>query len=179
MDSKPHADVVGLAGAEVPAIAFGDGKLRRTNRWLIGAVVVLALAVVALGAALIASAGEETATKPEPLGLAPAGVVEALDANMAALNAMDTEALAGSYADHAVVTDAIAGREFEGAQKIANWYTKGWPTDWNLERVSEVIQLRAEDPFTFAAFAFTSSRGSGVGVFELHDLEIIHHWIIG
>ncbi|HEX5949974.1 MAG TPA: hypothetical protein VFZ96_03135, partial [Actinomycetota bacterium] len=140
-------------------------------------VVVLALAVVALGTALIASAGEETATKP--LGLAPAGVVEALDANAAALNAMDTEALAGSYADYAVVTDAVAGREFEGAEKIAKWYTKGWPTDWNLERVSEVIQLRAEDPFTFAAFAFTSSRGSGIAVFKLHDLEIIHHWIIG
>lgn len=64
MDSKPKTEVVGLAGAEVPAIRFDDGKLRRTNRWLVGAVVVLALAVVALGAGLIAASGEEATPAP-------------------------------------------------------------------------------------------------------------------
>jgi len=177
MDSKLTG--VGISQAGIPEIRSADGKLRRTNRWLVSAVVLLVATVVALGSLLLAQTGEETATTPEPLGLAPAAVVEALDANTAALNAMDTEALAAFYVDSAVVTDTVAGRELEGAQKIANWYTRGWPTDWNLERVSEVVQLRDADPFTFAAFAFTSSRGSGIGVFELHDLEIVHQWIIG
>lgn len=64
MDSKQRGEVVGLSRAEMPEIRLADGKLRRTNRWLVGAVIVLALAVMALGGALIVTSAEEAAPAP-------------------------------------------------------------------------------------------------------------------
>lgn len=173
MESKPKADVVGIPGTEMPGIRFDDGRLRRTNRWLVAAVVVLALAVVALGAALIAQAGEEAPAPSEPLGPASTEVVRALEANMAAMNAGDAAALAADYADNAVVTDTIAG-EFRGVDEIVDFYIE--PTGhWQLERVSEVVEVG-----DLSAFAFTYYAGSGIVVYQLDDdLKIVHQWIMG
>ena len=173
MDSKPKTPV-GIPQTEMPPIHFDEGRVRRTNRWLVGAVVALALAVVALGVALIVQSGEEAPAPPEPLGLASAEVVRALDANAAALNAGDPEALAGIYAEDAVVTDTVAGMEFEGVDKIVDFYIEP-PGTWNLERVSEVVRIG-----DFSAFAFTYYAGSGVAVFRLDDeMKIVHQWIMG
>ena len=73
MDSKPKTGV-GIPQADMPPIRFDDGKLRRTNRWLIGGVVVLAVAVVALGVALMAASGEDAAPAP-PAGTGGAAIV--------------------------------------------------------------------------------------------------------
>jgi hypothetical protein len=173
MDSKPKTPV-GIPQAEMPPIHFDEGRVRRTNRWLVGAVVVLAVAVVALGVALIVQSDEEAPAPPEPLGLASTEVVQALDAQMAALNAGDREALAGSVADDAVVTDTVAGMEFEGVDEIVDFYIEP-PGTWNLERVSEVVRVG-----DFSAFAFTYYAGSGVAVFRLDgEMKIVHQWIMG
>jgi len=143
------------------------------NLWVtIGALVLLALAVgtgVAIGRATV----EEPAPPAEPLGLASTEVVQAFDANIAALNAVDEAALAATYAERAVFTDTIAGIETVGADEIAGLYLEDMsPGDWDLQRASEVVQIG-----NAAAAAFTYYGGSGIAVMQFDgEMKIFHHW---
>lgn len=173
MDSKPKTDV-GIPQAEMPAILFDEGRVRRTNRWLIGAVVVLALAVVALGVALIASSGEETPAAPTPEGLASPDVVRVVDGIVTAMNAHDEQAFGALYAANAIVDDG--GTIYEGRDAIVGFYLSPEKT-WNLERTSEVVQGPGAGA-TFASHTFTLPSGSGILVYELDgNLQILRQWI--
>jgi hypothetical protein len=93
---------------------------------------------------------------------------------MAAMNAGDPEALASSYAEDAIVTDTVAAMEFEGVDKIVDFYIEP-PGTWILERVSEVVQVG-----DFSAFAFTYYAGHGIAALRLDDeMKIVHQWIMG
>lgn len=144
---------------------------------IVGAVVLL---LAALGVGVMIGRATEATTKAAPAtraaGLASPQVVQALDSNVAAWNAADTAAIAAAYAPNAVVTDTIAGMETVGADKIASVYMKDTlPGDWQLQRVSEVVQIGG-----YSANAFTYANGSGIAVYQLDDnLKIVHQWIMG
>jgi hypothetical protein len=176
MDSKPKTGV-GIPQAEMPQIRFDDGKLRRTNRWLIGAVVVLALAVVALGVALIASSGEETTT-PTP-GLAAQATVRLVDDLIAASNKGDAGAVAALFLPDAVMYGFDAGGPgpftvFEGRSEIRGFQQQIFDAVPNLvvERVSPVIQVG-----DLTSFMQTDSNGWDlVWVLEVRDGRIARAW---
>jgi hypothetical protein len=67
MDSKPTSGG-GVPRGAMPGIRSDDARLRRTNRWLIGTVIVLAMALVAVGTWAISDrpGGGETAPTPVP-----------------------------------------------------------------------------------------------------------------
>jgi len=145
------------------------------NVWVtIGVLALLALAIgtgVAIGRATV----EEPAPPPEPLGLASTEVVQAVDTNIAALNAADDAAVAATYAEGAVFTDTIAGIETVGADEIAAVYLEDMsPGDWDLQRASEVVQIG-----NTAAAAFIYYGGSGIAVMQFDgEMKIFHHWTI-
>jgi len=144
--------------------------------WGIVAAVVVLLAALGAGALIGRATVEESAPPPAPEGLASAEVVQAIDANLAAWNAADTAAVASAYAPNAVLTDTIADMETEAAQKIAAAYmAETMPGDWELRRVSEVVQIG-----NYTANAFTYANGSGIAVYQLDDnLKIVHQWVMG
>jgi len=133
MDSKPKTDV-GIPGVEMPEIRFDDGKLRRTNRWLVGAVVVLAVALVAVGTwAIVHRSGEgQTAAGPtaDPR-------TEVIDAVSAAWNGADSSAMEDLYAENAVLT--TKGGVYEGRDTIIGLKESA---ALQLTRVSGVIGQR-------------------------------------
>jgi hypothetical protein len=147
------------------------------NVWVtVGVLALLALAIgtgVLIGRATV----EEAAPAPEPLGLASTEIVEAIDANIAALNAADEVALAATFAEDAILTDMLAGTETVGADEIAAVYLEGMaPGDWDLERASEVVQYGSG----WAANAFTYYNGGSITVFLFdEDMKIAHQWVMG
>jgi ketosteroid isomerase-like protein len=85
------------------------------------------------------------------LALATPAVVQAIDANIAAINAADQTALAATYAGDAVMTDLVADAETVGADEIAAFYVEGdEPGDWSLQRKGDVVQIG-----DYAASAFS------------------------
>lgn len=147
-----------------------------TKTWAIVGAVVLLFAALGAGVLIGRATVEEAAPPPASEGLASTQVVQALDANVAAWNAADAAAIEAAYAPNAVLTDAIAGMETEGADEIATVYTDGvLPGDWELTRTSEVVQIG-----DFTSNAFTYANGSGIAVYQLDDsLKIVHQWVMG
>lgn len=145
MNSKPTT-VAGIPQAEMPPIRFDDGKVRRTNRWLIAAVVVLAAAVVALGAMLIAQGGETTQTAGTA-GPPPSSEWTAtIDELLATLSRGDTDAASQLYAEDAIMitSDEPGWTPYvdEGRDEIRDRLgsaTAAAYGDWTLERASDVI----------------------------------------
>lgn len=96
------------------------------NRWLIAAVILLAAALVALGAYTLVH--EET-TAVRPVATTPAqtldqGQMQALVMNKQdALNAYDATTLASFYDPNARFLDVVTGTTLQGAQNIATWVT--------------------------------------------------------
>ena len=184
MDSRSKTEVVGLPHAEVPEIRFGDGKLRRTNRWLIGAVVVLAVAVVALGVALtVQMRSKETAPPPptpvqlEPEGLADQAVASTVEDWFTALNA--GEPMGALYAKDAVLElrDLTPAQVLRGREAIALHFEQltGGVVPFHAQSASDVLQIGS-----FAVVANSYAGGGGFSVFQFDDdLKIAHHWIMG
>lgn len=148
MDSREKMGVK-IPQAEVPKIRVDAGRVSRINRWLVGAVVVLAVAVVALGTGLIVQAGsEETPTE----GLADPATVALVDNFLAAHNAMDQTNVASTVADWYLEDATLyvpgvpveAFESNEGHPWIQRFYD--WIVDQTgdsivaVERVSSVVQ---------------------------------------
>ena len=110
MDSKPKTDV-GIPHGEMPAIRLDESKVRRTNRWLVGVVVVLAIAVVGLGAALVVQAGSEEPA-PSPTNsiwsASSAADVALVDEVLAIWTDNDVDAVDTVFAEDARVISADA-----------------------------------------------------------------------
>lgn len=183
--------------AELPTVHLSEEKARRTTRWLVGAVVVLALAVVALGVALIVEPGAEEAppqgpalvgpASPEaqaPVGLASAEVVKMLTDRIDALNRGDAEAVGAFFSDDAVLEEHDQrGRRYQfpayvskGREEITRRFEQGVAAYFTLKRESEVIQIGP-----FVAEAVSGPGGwRGILVYKLDkDLKILHEWVIG
>jgi len=176
MDSKPKMDV-GISQAEMPTISFDEGETRRANRWLVGAVVVMAFAVVALGVALIASSGEETTTPTQ--ALADQSTVGLVDDLIAASNEGDAGAVAALFLPDAVMYGFDSGGPgpftvFEGRAEIRRFQQQIFDAVPNLvvERVSPVIQVG-----DLSAYMVTDSNAWDlVWVLEVRDGKIARAW---
>ena len=185
MEGRPKTGT-GVPQAEVPTVRLGEDKAKRTDRWLVGAVVVLALAVVALGVALIVEPAAEEAP-PEgsaPVGLAAPEVVEMLTDRIDALNRGDAEAVAAFFTDDAALEEHDQrGRRYQfpayvsrGREEITRRFEQGVAAYFTLNRESEVIQIGP-----FVAEAASGPLGwRGILVYKLDkDLQIVHEWVIG
>lgn len=135
MDSRSKTPV-GIPQTEMPEIRLDDGKRRRTNRWLVAAVVVLAGAVLALGSlALVDLTGDEGAAAvptPDPR-------TATVDALAAAWSGTDSSALEEVYAEDAVFT-TTEGAVYEGRSAIFG--LKESMGDFQVARVSTVVGQR-------------------------------------
>jgi hypothetical protein len=142
MDIKPKTQV-GIPQAEMPPIRFDEGKVRRTNRWLVSAVVALTLLVVALGVGLIVQAGSE-----ETAGLADAATVKMIDElNKAA--STDGERFASFFTEDGVMDEVTFngfktryfGEKTTGRAAIAR-HQQEYIDDYGfwVERVGPVVQ---------------------------------------
>jgi hypothetical protein len=184
MDSKPKVDVVGLAGAEVPATAFGDGRLRRTNRWLIGAVVVLAVALVAVGTWAIvdrSSAEEPTppvAASPEvgPADTEIVGMVQGLHEAMRT----DAELAASYFTPDAVMYHGLTRPDFaEGREAIAANIQEGL-IDQGFDGIPDVEDGVAQvGDFVIQGTEARDGSYLGVVIYELAPSGLIRTmWIV-
>lgn len=149
MDSREKMGVK-IPQAEVPKIRMDEGRASRINRWLVGAVVVLALAVVTLGAGLIVQAGsEETPTE----GLADPATVALVDDFLAAQNAMNQDqTTVASTVEDWYLADAIlyvpgvpvevfgSNEGHTMIQRFYEWILDQSPRGIAVERVSSVVQ---------------------------------------
>ncbi len=134
MDSKTKMQV-GISQAEMPPIRFDEGKIRRTNRWLIGAVVVLAAVLVAVGTWAIVDRSSAPEAAPAPTPDPRTAVIDALSA---AWSGADSGAVAGFYADNAVFTTE-SGAVYEGRDAIVGLKDS---SGLQVARVSGVIGQR-------------------------------------
>ena len=147
MDSRPKTEVSRIPSAEMPEIRFDDGKLRRTNKWLVAAVVLLAAAVVTLGAMLMASSGEEaTQTGGTAVPASSNEWAVTIDELLATLSSGDVDTASQLYAEDAIMitSDEPGTTPYvdEGRDEIRDRLgsaTDAAYGDWTLERASDVI----------------------------------------
>lgn len=134
MDSREKMGIR-IPQVEVPRVRVDDDRVSRLNRWLIGAIVLLAVAVVALGVALIASSGDgvpASFSEPDP------AVVQAFDGWSETFSSGDYEAALGFWSEVGYL-ELADGRSFQGHEKLSDWYETVSPYDLQWERVSDVI----------------------------------------
>lgn len=182
MDSKPKTGV-GIPQADMPPIRFDEGRVRRTNRWLVAAVAALALLVVALGVGLIVQADSE-----ETAGLADAATVKMIDElNEAA--STDGERFASFFTEGAVMDEVTFngfkmryfGNKTTGRADIAN-HQQVVIDDYGfwVERVGPVVQS--------GSYVAHAASGGLIVIYQLAeptpidpepDGQILHMWRIG
>jgi ketosteroid isomerase-like protein len=131
-----------------------DGTPPKTNRWLVVAVVILAVAVLGLGAALIVGSNDETTPVAGP-PVDPA-VTTALDGMASALTSGDATATTAFYADNGTLILAN-GNTFEGTAAISGWMNEAVGMGVQMERVSDVF---GNGTFGAALYHYTTSDGS-------------------
>ena len=182
MDAK-HRTEAGIPQAEMPTIRLDEGKVRRTNGWLLGAVVALAVAVVALGAALVVEVNSEetptAATLPPATGLADPAGVTFVDGFLAAHNTNDADTIEGQFAPDAVFTSVPSDgtvEASEGRDAIWGFYSGLFDAvpDLRVERVSPIFQ-------SGEMFAFTvrdSNQTEMLWVLVQRDGKVAEQWNI-
>jgi ketosteroid isomerase-like protein len=148
MDGKLKPGI-GVPTAEMPEIRPGDQKVRRTNRGLVVTVIVLAVAVVGLGVALIA------ATQKEEGGLLSGAHEWLINEFTAAVNRSDGAAAAALFAEDGVIRLAD-GTVYEGRSEIEA-YVHGLPP-MDYTRVGE---LSGDASRATGTFSYSSAQGAG------------------
>jgi hypothetical protein len=151
-----------------------------TNRWLVVAVAVLAIAVLGLGAGLIVATNDEATTATTPVVPVDPAVTAVLNGTTAALLRGDVTATVGFYAvDGTLVLSD--GTRLQGLAAISGWATQAVDTEVKMERVSDVI---GSGTFGAALYRYTSVSGNGymIRVITLDPAgkivgeEQIEHW---
>lgn len=159
MDGKTKNDV-GIPQTEMPAIRLDEGKGRRTNRWLVGTVVVLALAVVGLGAALIVQAGTEERPSPSNSiwSVSSDADVALVDDVLAIWTDNEVDAVDAVFAEDARVisADAPETESMEGIEQIrmgvrytSNTYERIGPVSTAIEPPGGLTSLPEGSRFLF------------------------------
>ncbi len=171
MDSKEKTGF-GVPQVTVPPAARDELRTARVNRWLVGAVIVLAAGVIALGVALIAQSGN--AATPSKIGLADAATVKMIDAfNKAA--STDGQRLASFFTPNGVMDEVNIDEVTTGRAAIARHMQGYIDTGFQVEGFGPVIQSGS-----YVAQATTASGSTSViAIYELtSDGEISHMWAI-
>jgi hypothetical protein len=115
---------------EMSSILLDGDRQRRTNRWLLAAVVALAVALA--GLAVITFTGRSKASEVD------AAVVDAMDGVNEALNDGDARGAASWYAEGAELM-TFDGYRYEGADEIESYFEAIVGIDVRAERVGDVI----------------------------------------
>lgn len=175
MDSKAKPDVR-LTGMRTPEARLDVSKAQRVNRWLIGAAVALAVALVAVGTWAIVDRPSEAVAPPPTIGLADAATVQMIDDLHEAVST-DGERFASFFTEDGVFEehtdhDAVT----EGREKIAALLQYYIDLGWHAERIGQVTQWG-----NFAAHAQAGPEGyTGMAIYELASGEKIRHmWVFG
>jgi hypothetical protein len=152
-------------GPAIGTIAEPKTKTHNPVPWLVGAVVVLAIAVVALGAMLVAP----TLTTPKSQAM--------VDANIAAWNAPAAGDLPKYYAADAIMwasSDAApAAKGIDEIMKLAQY------GGFQVERTGPVTERGNLVWYpAHVATSFDVSGSDAVAVYYLQDGKIVQHWVI-
>lgn len=152
--------------AVAPAVRpAAEARPRNAVPWLAGAVVVLAIAVVALGAVLLAPT------------LSPPSSQAMVDANIAAWNAPAADKAAQYYAQDAILaTSSEPAPAAKGLAEIINLVQYG---GFQVERIGPVTERG--NLVWYPAHVSTSYDVSGsdaVVVYYLEDGKIQQQWVI-
>lgn len=148
MGSSPKPGV-GTPQVQMPEIRLEEEKARRTNRGLVVTVIVLAVAVVGLGVALIAATQEGE-------GGGPSGGSEWLiDEFTSALNRSDGAAAAAVFTEDGIMRLAD-GTVYEGRSEIEAYVDGLPPMDY-----AQVGELTGDASRVTGTFSFSSDQGSG------------------
>jgi hypothetical protein len=148
--------------------------------WLV-AVIVLAAALVALGAWVLVDQARSSSTQ----GLASSEVTTMLDARLAALNRFDAEATAAFFTKDAVMEEIEQGAPVvvsSGRKEIANRFRV--MLDYSKQtgvqgRTGATTQIGPYVAQTFSWGASGTTEGQGILVFKLDEKgEIAHEWVI-
>lgn len=133
--------------------------------WLVALVVVLALGLLGLGAAYVAPM--VTTTPGEAL----------IEANVAAWNARDADAVRAFYTEDAVLwTSDSATPAATGIDEIASLVQYSGLTIELLSPVSEQGNLAWD--LVHVRSSYDVSGSDAVAVFYLRDGKIAQHWVI-
>lgn len=126
--------------------------------------VVALLVGVTIGVLL---SGPGDADPVEGVSSADEPVVRLVDSSIAAVNAMDVDAVAAAFAEDAVFTDLIDQRAVRGGYNIALTY--GQTEDFDLRRTSAVTEIGE-----LVTFSVQHAGGDAVVVAELEDGRFTH-----
>jgi hypothetical protein len=167
----------------VPAAARDEVRTAPVNRWLVGAVIVLAAGVIALGVALIVQSGNEPtptpASTPMKIGLAHDETVEIIDAMNEASAWVDGKHFASFFTSNGVLEEPNIDEVTRGRQAIAQYLKLlHMDTGFELQGFSPVVQT---GNLVAQGTIVTTVHGSSgaIAVYELtRDGKISHMWLI-
>lgn len=134
--------------AEMRGIQIDGERQRRANRWLLVAVVVLAVALAGLAVTTIVGGSESSDVDP--------AVIDAIDGMHAAINDGDAQAAASWYADPAVLT-TFDGYRAEGIEEIEA-YMEGVIS---IDVVADRGDVIGSGPVGAALVTYESTAGPG------------------
>lgn len=152
--------------AVAPAIRpAAKPRARSVVPWLVGAVVVLAIAVVALGAMLVAP----TLSTPRSQAL--------VDGNIAAWNAPAAHELPKYYADDAMVyTSNESSPAATGIEEIMRLAQYG---GFQVERLGPVSERGNLVWYpAHVSTAYDVSGSDAVVVYYMQDGKVVQHWVV-
>ena len=151
-----------IAPAVRPA---AEKKQRSVVPWLVGAVVVLAIVVVALGALLVAP----TLSTPRSQAL--------VDGNIAAWNAPAAHELVEYYADDAIVY--ASGESSPAATGIEEIMRLAQYGGFQIERIGPVTERGNLVWYpAHVSNSYDVSGSDAVVVYYMRDGKVAQHWVI-
>jgi hypothetical protein len=147
------------------------------ERWRVGMIIVLAIALIAAVTwALVERSSEETATPATPAGPTVEQIRAAVDGSIAAWTNGDMDGIEDVYAQDAVFEDLMSGSTWRGVDTIA--LTTRTVTDepgW-LERTSG-IDINGDT--AMYAFTYGAPGDVGIALIEVNPDGLITHRIVG
>ncbi len=157
-----------------------------TTTW-VAVTAVVAILAVSIGAYLIsnraAPVGTTQTPSPTPAtgATAPTTVAQLVDANIAATNAYDANAVDNLYLADATLRIASGWpswtEKYDGLDQIKATVADDASIDFTLTRTGSVLE---NGPYAAHAFTYAGTAGDGYGfaVYLISDLKIRHQWNI-
>lgn len=184
MDSRTKSDT-SLREIGIAETRLGVPTVERVNRWLVSAVVLLAVALVVVGTwAIVDRSGEEAPTvqTPTQIGVADPATVQTLDALSAAATG---EKFASFFTEDGVlVVRTDESETIEGRAAIASAMQGSFDAGWYTDRLGSVAQWGNFAAHAIAGPTEVSPHGKrdfhGMVIYEFGpDGKISHMWAFG
>jgi len=181
--SRSRKEKVMATTIDSPTIDHKLDEAHRTNRWLIATVVVLAIALVALGAWVISDLTTSNTAEP------PAEVEALLADYNASWNAYDGDAFLGTVGDGYRFFDGSPGTQ--NAESTAATVERGALGGFTTEAAGDYVFVVNRDGDTYVASVpnvigteNAPESADGISVFRIHNFpdvgwKVIYHAYIG